>query len=110
LSFFFQNDRFTKKLNHICELILGGHRNSELYDKEEFDSRSKGVTAMKFFKGQDNARIYCKEITNAQGVFIVIAAEVHVKKKSQKLQHKEKAIIHRVAQYEYKKIKEPRSH
>ncbi len=65
---------------------------------------------MKFFKGQDNARIYCKEITNAQGVFIVIAAEVHVKKKSQKLQHKEKAIIHRVAQYEYKKIKEPRSH
>lgn len=105
LAFFRQDKRYQKKFNHICELILGNHVNRELYDKEEPDDKSKGVRAMKFFKGQDNARVYCKEVTLKDKTFVVIAAEVLEKKKQTKLTHKEINIIHRVASYEYKKIK-----
>ncbi|TVR33500.1 MAG: hypothetical protein EA390_03965 [Balneolaceae bacterium] len=105
LEFFTQNKRYQKKFNHICDLILGNHVNRELYDKEEPDDKSKGVRAMKFFKGQDNARVYCKEVTLKDKTFVVIAAEVLERKKQTKLTHKELNIIHRVAGYEYKKIK-----
>jgi len=105
LRFFRQDKRYQKKFNHICELILGNHINRELYDKEEPDDKSKGVRAMKFFKGQDNARVYCKEVTLKGKTFVVIAVEVLEKKKQKKLTHKELNIIHRVAGYEYKKIK-----
>mgnify|MGYP001788038945 FL=1 len=29
---------------------------------------------MKFFKGQENDRIYCKEVNTISGIFVVIAA------------------------------------
>jgi len=59
LEFFYQDNRYKKKFNFICDLILGNHQNRELYDKEEPAGLSKGVRAMKFFKGQENARVYC---------------------------------------------------
>ncbi len=104
LSYINQDKRHKKKFNFICDIILGGLRNTELYDKEEPDDESKGVRAMKFFKGQENDRIYCKEITLKDRTFVVIASELHEKKKSQKLTHKELNIIHRVAGYEYEEI------
>lgn len=103
-DFFRQNDRYRKKFNHICELILGDHINRELYDKEEPDARSKGVRAMKFFKGQENHRVYCKEITLSNRKCTVIVAELLRRKKQHKLSYRELNIIHRVASYEYKKI------
>jgi len=105
LKFFRQDKRYQKKFNHICELILGNHVNRNLYDKEEPDDKSKGVRAMKFFKGQDNARVYCKETTLNNKKFIVIAAELLARKKQNKLSYKELNIIHKVAGYEYKEIK-----
>lgn len=105
LRFFRQDKRYQKKFNHICELILGNHINRELYDKEEPDDKSKGVRAMKFFKGQDNSRVYCKETTHNNVKFIVIAVELLKRKKQNKLTYKELNIIHRVAKYEYKEIK-----
>lgn len=104
LAFFNQDKRYKKKFLHICELILGNHMNRELYDKEEPDDKSKGVRAMKFFKGQDNARVYCKEVTLDNKTFVVVAVEVLTKKKQTKLTHKETTIIHRVASYEYTEI------
>jgi hypothetical protein len=101
LQFFKQDKRYNKKFRHICDLILGNHLNRDLYDKEEPDDKSKGVRAMKFFKGQDNARVYCKEVTLSDKTFVVVAAEVLERKKQTKLSHKELAIIHRVANYEY---------
>ena len=56
-----QDKRHKNKFRHITHIILEGLRNTELYDKEDIDKKSKGVTAMKFFKGQENDRIYCKE-------------------------------------------------
>lgn len=105
LRFFRQDKRYQKKFNHICELIIGNHVNRELYDKEEPDDKSNGVRAMKFFKGQENARVYCKEISQGNMKFIVVAVEILKKKKQNKLTYKELNIIHRVAKYEYKEIK-----
>ena len=105
LSFVEQDKRYLKKFNFICELILGNHVNRELYDKEEINNKARGVTAMKLFKGQENARIYCKEIESSGSTFIVIAVTVLPRKKQTVLTHKEKSIINRIAQYEYTSIK-----
>jgi hypothetical protein len=105
LKFFRQDKRYQKKFNHICELILGNHINRELYDKEEPDDKSKGVRAMKFFKGQENARVYCMEVNTRDKTTVIVAAEVLERKKQTKLTHKEINIIHRVASYEYETIK-----
>lgn len=105
LTFFRQDKRYQKKFNHICDLILGNHVNRELYDKEEPDDKSKGVRAMKFFKGQENARVYCKEVNTRDKTTVIVAAEVLERKKQTKLTHKEINIIHRVASYEYETIK-----
>ena len=63
---------------------------------------------MKFFKGQENDRIYCKEQSNNDGTYIVVTAEIFLRKKSNKVSKKEIPIIEKVGQYEYK-IQEPRS-
>ena len=90
-----------KKWRHIIELILGGHKNPELYDKEEINDKCKGVTAMKFFKGQENDRIYCKEQATEDGTYIIVTAEILLKKKSNKVTKKEIPLIEKVGQYEY---------
>jgi hypothetical protein len=96
-----QDERHREKFRFITDIILGGHRNTEVYDKEKIDGKSKGVTAMKFFKGQENDRIYCREITKEDKTFVVIASELHKGKQKQKNTQKEKNIIHKVAGYEY---------
>jgi hypothetical protein len=105
LKFFNQDKRYQKKFTHICELILRNHVNRELFDKEEPDDKSKGVRAMKFFKGQENARVYCKEISTLEKSTIIVAVEVLKRKKQTKLTFREINIIHRVASYEYETIK-----
>ncbi len=96
-----QSPRHKKKLAFIFELLMGGHRNTELYDKEEINDKCKGVTAMKLFKGHGNDRIYCREQTIDGGVFIIVAAAIHERKKTQKISQKEITIIEKIAQYEY---------
>jgi hypothetical protein len=101
LSFITKDNRHRKKFNFIADIILEGHRNSELYDKENINERCKDVTAMKFFKGQENARIYCKEITSQKGTRVVIAAVLHSRKKSNNNSQAEISIINSVGGYEY---------
>jgi len=72
-----------------------------LYDKEDINEHCKDVTAMKFFKGQENARIYCKEMTTSKGTRVVIAAYLHANKKSHKNSEVERTIINKVGGYEY---------
>lgn len=104
LAFFNQNDRFRTKFDFITDIILGNHKNREVYDKEEPDKQSKGVRAMKFFKGQENARVYCKEVTMNDKTFVIIASELIEKKKTDQLTYKEKQVIKKVAGYEYEEI------
>lgn len=85
-------------------MLLAGLRMPQLYDKEDPDIKSKGVRAMKFFKGQENARIYCREVTMDDRTFIIIASELLLSKKTQKINQKILNIIHKVACYDYKEI------
>lgn len=101
LAYIRKDDRHKKKFQFISDIILGGHRNTEVYDKEEINKKCKNVTAMKFFKGQDNDRIYCKEIHTIEGTFIVVAAILYEKKKTTKLNQKQIHLIEKVGGYEY---------
>ena len=60
LDYIKQDNRHKNKFNDICNIILNGLRNPDLYDKENINKKCKHVTAMKFFKGQENDRIYCQ--------------------------------------------------
>ena len=92
-----------KKFNYVLELLLEhNHAPRDLYDKENFESGCGNITAIKLFKGKKNPRIYCQQYTEGEKkVFVIVASELLDKKKSQKLSHKEKTIIRRVASYQY---------
>jgi hypothetical protein len=107
LAYIYQSERHVKKFRHIVELILGGYKNTELYDKEDINEKAKNVTAMKFFKGQENDRIYCKEQRTADGLFIIVTAAIYPKKKTNKVSKKEIPIIKKIATYDYQ-IEQPR--
>src|SRR5690606_20279464 len=89
VNYLYQDERHKKKFKFITDIILGGHKNTEVYDKEIIKDSCRDVTAMKFFKGQENDRIYCKEVHKSSGSYIIIAAILHERKKSQKLTHTE---------------------
>ena len=102
LEYIQRSDKHKKKFDYIAGLILQGIKNTEVYDKENINSRCKDVTAMKFFKGGgSNDRIYCKEIHTEQGIFVIIAAILHEKKKSQKNSNREITLIEQVGTYDY---------
>ena len=56
---------------------------------------------MKFFKGQENDRIYCKEINTSAGTHIVVTSILHERKKNNDLSAKEIALIEKVGGYLY---------
>jgi len=101
LRYLRQDERHKKKFKYITDIILNDIKNPDLYDKEDINQKTKAVTAMKFFKGQENDRIYCKEIKSETGTKIVVTSVLYKRKKSQKLSKKEKAIINEVGGYEY---------
>lgn len=96
-----QDKRHKNKFIDIINVILAGFRNTDLYDKEDIDAGSKDITAMKFFKGQENDRIYCKEVKHGNRTLVVIMAALHQKKKTQQNSNRERAIIKCIAQNIY---------
>lgn len=101
MAYLYQDDRHRKKFVFISDIIFGGHKNPDVYDKETISDKCKDVTAMKFFKGQENDRIYCKEIHTDKGLFVVIMAILYKKKKTTKLNREQKNLIEKVASYTY---------
>lgn len=101
LAFIHQSKRYTKKFWHIVELLLENKHNSELYDKEDISAACKDVTAMKFFKGQENARLYCKEVRTLDGMFYIIAAELLERKKQTGIKGKPTSLIEKISKYNY---------
>lgn len=97
---FLKEKNLIKKFYLICETILQGFKNADLYDKEDINGKCKQVTAMKF-KSKQNARLYCKEMKSNDKVLVVIVSELLEKKKNQKNQQKEISLIEKVATYEY---------
>lgn len=96
-----QDDKHKKKFKYFCDIFLSGLTNNYLYGKEEIDNKSMGVTAIKFFKGNENDRIYCKEIEHSDKTKVIILSELLTKKKNQKIKQREKNIIHKVGGYNY---------
>lgn len=105
-QYFESDERHKKKMRFIFETLLRGFKNSDIYTREDFETGTENVTAMKFFKGQENDRIYCQE-NEIGDKRIIILSELHKRKKSEKLSNKEKAIIRRVSKYEYKYKDQP---
>lgn len=105
LMTFLREDRANiKKFNYVLELLLEHkhHIPTDIYDKENIEKGCENITAIKLFKGKKNPRIYCQQYTEeGKQVFVIIAAELLEKKKSDKLTSKEKTIIRRVASYQY---------
>ena len=101
LSYINRDTRHQSKFRDISGILLEGLRNPNVYDKEDIDFKSKKVTAMKFFKGQENDRIYCKEVQSLSGTHVVVAAILYEKKKSTKLTQKQKNIIQKVGGFIY---------
>lgn len=101
LHYINQDERHKRKFLFITELILRGIKNPQVYDKEVVGRTSTSVTALKFFKGQENDRIYCKELAlNGQRI-IVVAVVLIEKKKTQKLTKPIKSLIEKISKYEY---------
>lgn len=96
-----RDDRHQKKFQFIAEIILRGLRNSEVYDYEKINERAIQITAMKFFKGQENDRIYCKEYHVRGKTKIVVAILLYEKKKTQKNDKRIKAVIETISTYDY---------
>jgi hypothetical protein len=103
-----RTDKHKKKFAYISKHILEGLRNTEIYDKEDINDKCKNVTAMKFFKGGSNDRLYCKEISTEDGVFVVITSILHEKKKTQKNSNREITKIENVGMYEYTPVMPPK--
>ena len=101
LEYLLRSDKHKKKFALIQKHLLEGLRNTDLYDKENINDKCKDVTAMKFFKGGSNDRLYCKEVSTEEGIRIVITSILHEKKKSQKNSNREITKIETVASYEY---------
>lgn len=101
LKYLNQDERHKKKFKYITEIILGGHKNTDLYDKEDINEKCRDVTAMKFFKGQENDRIYCKEIHTSAGTLVIVTSILHERKKNTELSAKEIALIEKVGGYSY---------
>lgn len=68
----------------IAEIILNGLKNPQVYDKENINKCADNITAMKFFKGQENDRIYCKEYERNGQTQIVVAILLIDRKKENK--------------------------
>ncbi len=100
-----QDEKHKKKFKYICGVILDGHRNTDVYDKEDINDKCKDVTAMKFFKGHDNDRLYCKEVSLEDKTFVIIACEIFKKKKSTKNNKKNIPIINKIGESKYEIIR-----
>ena len=91
-----------KKFRYVLELLLEGRPPRDLYDKENIDKNCKNVSAIKLFKGIKNPRIYCQHYKSDKTMlYIIVAVELLVKKKSNRNSRNEIGIIRRVASYKY---------
>lgn len=100
-KYIFQDQRHRKKFMFIAEIILNGWKNPQIYDKENINKYACDITAMKFFKGQENDRIYCKEYVRNSKTQIVVAILLVERKKTNHIDKKIKTIIEVISNYEY---------
>lgn len=101
MNYLNQDNRHLDKFRFISNIILEGLHNKKVYRKEAINEKCKDVYAMRFFVGQENDRIYCKQTNDNNGIHIVIMAILHEGKKSDDLSSKEISLIEKIGGYLY---------
>jgi hypothetical protein len=101
INYILQDDRHKEKFRFIRDIILAGLHNNKLYKKENISSKCKDVYAMRLFVGQENDRIYCKQVQDNEGTHVIVMAILHEKKKSNELSSKEISQIEKIGGYTY---------
>ena len=101
LDYILQDDRHKEKFRFIRNIILDGLHNKKFYKKENINKKTKDVYAMRLFVGQENDRIYCKQVQDENGMHIVIMAILHERKKSDELSAREISQIEKIGGYIY---------
>lgn len=101
-----QSRRHKNKFLDIVAVIMEELHNRHLYRREDINKEARNVHAMRFFVGQENDRIYCKEFNSidrqtGELVRVVVMCELHLHKTSQSLSENELAIINKIAGYEF---------
>lgn len=97
-----QDDRHKDKFKDIVKLVLEGLHNRHLYKREKLSSDINNVTAMRFFVGQENDRIYCQETSyKNKKVKIIILGKLHLHKPNNDLSDYEISLIKELSKYEY---------
>lgn len=85
----------------IAEIILSGLKNPQVYDKENINKYANDITAMKFFKGQEKDRIYCKEYERNGKTQIVVAILLIERKKTNHIDKRIRQVIEVISNYDY---------
>ena len=86
----------------IQQLTFGYKPARDLYQRENIERGCEHVWAIKPARGRKNPRIYCQQYNlKDRQIFVVVLSELLEKKKTQKPGHRERAIIRRVAGYNY---------
>ena len=99
----FLQDKGWKKVSGILSYIADGSATKNVYSTENYASNIKDVSAIKLKAKQfTNARIYCKDYKNSKGQRVIILCELLKSKKQDKLTKKEKTLIDKVNNYDYK--------
>lgn len=99
LEYWNRDPRHLDKFRFIADLLLKGLYTRKHYCKVEINHECKNVTEMRFFVGQENDRVYCKEMRNSHGVYVIIAAILHERKGD--FSSKESSLIQKVGGYNY---------
>jgi len=99
-SYIGQDHRHKDKFIDIANVILEGLNNRHLYKREKISSDINNVTAMRFFVGQENDRIYCQEMSD-ESRKIIILGTLHLHKKCDELSQREIKEIKKLSRYEY---------
>jgi ABC-type cobalamin/Fe3+-siderophores transport system ATPase subunit len=96
-----QDQRHKDKFIDIIAVLLGELTNRHLYKREKISAEIKNVTAMRFFVGQENDRIYCQEMSAGEKKKIVILGILHLHKDTDELSAQELKEIETLSKYEY---------
>jgi len=72
LSYIRQDQRHKDKFKDIASVVLERLNNRHLYRREKISQKIKNVTAMRFFVGQENDRIYCQEMSEGDKKIVVL--------------------------------------
>jgi hypothetical protein len=97
-----EDGKFKKKLNYIVDRIL--NLNTSYYDDYIKLITFNSLTEIRLFPNGMNARIYCKEGYNDEGILVIIAAMFLEKKKDNKISKELQNRLRIIEKYNYEII------